>query len=205
VAKTVSNSTLSVSLCAVMIVFAASAQQVLAGSEPVTPVTASAIAPKDWLPPVNLIDQNGHPVSFASLKGKVVLMSFIHASCRGVCEMLTEKMHQIARNLGRDSATRVTMVSITTDPAEDGPAQLLAYAKKEGVNAEGWMFLTGKVDQVDKVLALYNIPHEEGHDELTHVMDLYLIGRDGQRLHKYQGMAVAPEIVASDIRKTASP
>ncbi|HVC44470.1 MAG TPA: SCO family protein [Candidatus Binataceae bacterium] len=159
----------------------------------------------DWLPPVNLIDQNGHPVSLASLKGKIVLVSFIHASCRGVCEMLTAKMRQVAHNLGSNAAARVTMVSITTDPAEDQPPELLAYAKKEGVDANGWLFLTGPADQVARVLAVYNVPHEDEQDELTHVFALYLIGSNGQMVREYHGMSIAPKVVASDIRKTASP
>jgi cytochrome oxidase Cu insertion factor (SCO1/SenC/PrrC family) len=175
-----------------------------AGAEPVTPSAPAASEAKNWLPPANLIDQNGHPVSLASLKGRIVLVSFIHASCRGICEMLTAKMRQVAHNLGSDAAARVTMVSITTDPTEDGPPQLLAYAKKEGVDASGWLFLTGPTDQVDRVLAVYNVPHEDEQDELTHVFALYLIGSDGQMVRQYKGMSIAPEVVASDIRKTAS-
>ncbi|MBF6558793.1 MAG: SCO family protein [Candidatus Binataceae bacterium] len=176
-----------------------------AGAEAVTPSAPGASEPRDWLPAAKLIDQNGHPVSLASLKGKIVLVSFIHTSCRGVCEMLTAKMRQVADNLGSDAAARVTMVSITTDPAEDRPPQLLAYAKKEGVDANGWLFLTGPPDQVDRVLAVYNVPHEDEQDELTHVFALYLIGSNGQMVRQYHGMSIAPEVVASDIRKTASP
>ena len=175
------------------------------GAEPVTPSAPGASESRDWLPPANLIDQNSHPVSLASLKGKIVLVSFIHASCRGVCEMLTAKMRQVAHNLGSDAAARVTMVSITTDPAEDRPPQLLAYAKKEGVDTSGWLFLTGPADQIDRVLGVYNVPHEDEQDELTHVFALYLIGANGQMLRQYHGMSIAPEVVASDIRKTASP
>ena len=32
------------------------------------------------------------------------------------------------------------MISITTEPKEDGSRELLAYAKAQGVNADGWVF-----------------------------------------------------------------
>ena len=55
------------------------------------------------------------------------------------------------------------------------------------------------------MLAVYNVPHEGEQDELTHVFALYLIGSDGRMVRQYKGMSIAPEVVASDIRKTASP
>src|SRR5216684_7520342 len=42
----------------------------------------------DYLPGMSLIDQNGKNVSLTSLKGRPVLISFIHASCKGACQMM---------------------------------------------------------------------------------------------------------------------
>src|ERR1700731_3277535 len=98
----------------------------------------------DYLPGMSLIDQNGKTVSLTSLKGRPVLISFIHASCKGACQMMTAKMKMVAQSLGPKFVSSVTMVSITTDPAHDRPLQLLAYAKNQGADAAGWLFLTGK-------------------------------------------------------------
>jgi cytochrome oxidase Cu insertion factor (SCO1/SenC/PrrC family) len=154
----------------------------------------------DYLPPVPLIDQNGKSILLNSLKGKPVLVGFIHTSCKGVCEMMTAKMRQVAEGLGRQFNSSVTMVSISTDPDDDSPAQLLKYAKAQNVDAEGYLFLTGTQQQIDRLLRLYHVP-EEGPDETTvHVLDFFLVAPDGSSMRKYNGMAVSAEALASDIR-----
>jgi protein SCO1/2 len=187
-------------VCAALLMLAA-AIPLRAGSEPQRVITAApAPAPAgDLLPAIDLVDQNGRTVSLASFKGKPVLVSFIHASCLGVCELMTAKMRAVAQSLGAESEAKVTMLSITTDPAEDGPKELRAYAKKEGVNADGWVFLTGKPDRIARLLVLYGVPYRENHDEETHVMKLFLLGPDGREVHRYSGIKVAAETVAADI------
>lgn len=158
----------------------------------------------DYLPDAALVDQAGHPVSLASLKGKPVLVGFIHTSCGGVCEMLTAKMKSVAQDLDPLFDTKVTMVSVTTDPKEDSPAQLATYAKSQGAVGDGWIFLTGQPAEVARVLKVYNVPAGDPGDELTHVLDLFLIGPDGRELRRYQGMQVKATEVAADIRNAVA-
>ena len=169
-----------------------------------TEVQAGPAASTNYLPDAALIDQAGHPVAFAAFKGKPVLVGFIHASCAGVCEMLTAKMKSVAHELEPSFSTKVTMVSVTTDPKEDGPAQLSAYAKAQGTVGPGWIFLTGKREQVARVLKVYDVPEGDPGDELTHVIELYLIGADGHQLHHYNGTAIAAAAVAADIRRAVA-
>jgi protein SCO1 len=153
-----------------------------------------------YLPNVTLVDQSGKSRSLAAFKGRPALVGFIHTSCEGICEMLTAKMKSIAEELNPSFNTKVSMLSVTTDPKEDGPAQLAAYAKKQGTFGQGWFFFTGPEDQVDNVLKVYGVPAGDPGDELTHVLKIYLISPDGRELHVYNGMDIAPSAVAADIR-----
>lgn len=153
-----------------------------------------------YLPNVTLVDQSGKSRSLAAFKGRPALVGFIHTSCEGICEMLTAKMKSIAEELNPSFNTKVSMISVTTDPKEDGPAQLATYAKKQGTVGQGWFFFTGPEDQVDKVLKAYGVPAGDPGDELTHVLKIYLISPDGRELHVYNGMDIAPSAVAADIR-----
>ena len=129
----------------------------------------TALSPTDGLPKVSLTDQNGRAISLSSLKGKPALVAFIHTSCEGPCELITAQMKSVARDLGPGFKSKVTMVSITTEPKEDGSRELLAYAKAQGVDADGWVFLTGAPGQflrrnVRRVgLALIAV-HRTGHE-----------------------------------------
>lgn len=158
----------------------------------------------DYLPALSLIDQNGKSILLSSVKGKPVLLGFIHTSCKGVCEMMTAKMRKVAQSLGAQFNSSVTMVSITTDPDDDSPAQLRKYAKAQGADADGYLFLTGAHQQIDRLLKLYDVP-EEGPDEATvHVLDLFLVAPDGFTMHKYNGMAVSADTLASAIKSVDS-
>lgn len=155
----------------------------------------------NYLPDVSLTNQYGKPLSLALLKGKPLLVSFIHTSCKGVCELMTAKMKDVADDLGANG-TKVSMVSISTDPNDDGPAQLMAYAKKEDVADDGFVFLTGKPAAVKQVLAVYGVNQHAGDDEMTHVFELFLIGPDGHQVRHYHGLKIQAAKVAGDIQHT---
>jgi protein SCO1/2 len=158
----------------------------------------------DYLPALPLLNQNGKSILLSSVKGKPVLLGFIHTSCKGVCEMMTAKMRRVAQSLGAQFNASVTMVSISTDPDDDRPAQLLKYAKAQGVDTDGYLFLTGAHPQIDRLLKLYDVP-DEGPDEATvHVLDLFLVAPDGFTMHKYNGMAVSADTLASAIKSADS-
>jgi cytochrome oxidase Cu insertion factor (SCO1/SenC/PrrC family) len=161
---------------------------------------ASTFAQINRLPNIPLIDQSGHPTTLAALSGKPVLVGFIHTDCQGPCELMTARMKAIAQELEPSFNTKVTMVAVTTDPKEDHPAQLSAYAKAQGAEGAGWVFLTGKPDDVAHVLNIYGVPHGAADDEMAHVFELYLIGPDGRQLHRYHGPDIKTEAVAADIR-----
>jgi protein SCO1 len=154
----------------------------------------------DYLPDVQLIDQFGKPFTLSSVKGKPVLVGFIHTSCQGACELMTAKMKNVAQNLDPGFASKVTMVSLTTDPSEDGPKQLAKYAKAQGAVGDGWVFLTGKPADMKRALNLYGVAVSESEDEMTHVFELRLIGSDGHELHRYEGTDVKAATIAGDIK-----
>jgi cytochrome oxidase Cu insertion factor (SCO1/SenC/PrrC family) len=166
------------------------------------PGPQAAAGPADGLPKITLTDQNGRAILLSSLKGKPALVAFIHTSCEGPCELITAEMKSVARSLGPGFKSEVTMVSITTDPKEDGARELLAYAKAQGVNARGWVFLTGTPEEIGRLLSRYGVSAEE--DDSDHVLDLFLLNADGVAVRRYKGVATRPATIASDIRKTAS-
>ena len=164
------------------------------------PKSAAASANVDYLPKVQLVDQFGKPFTLSSVKGKPALVGFIHTSCQGACELMTAKMKTVAQDLDPNFASKVTMVSMTTDPSEDGPKQLAKYAKNQGTVGNGWVFLTGKPAEMKRALNLYGVAVSESEDEMTHVFELRLIGSDGHELHRYEGTDVKAAAIAGDIK-----
>jgi cytochrome oxidase Cu insertion factor (SCO1/SenC/PrrC family) len=161
--------------------------------------TTSYASKVNYLPDVTLTNQNAHAISLSSLRGRSVLVGFIHTNCKGVCQMMTANMRSIASALPSATAAGVTMLLITTDPAEDQPPQLLQYAKNQDLAGKGWILVTGPQDSIKRVMRLYGVKHEETDDAMMHVMKLFLLAPGGTLARVYPGMKVSPQTVASDI------
>ncbi|HSD61378.1 MAG TPA: SCO family protein, partial [Burkholderiales bacterium] len=104
------------------------------------------------------------------IKGKVVLINFIYASCQDACPLETAKLRQVQEVLGDRVGSDIFMYSITIDPGHDTPPVLKAYAEKFKVGP-GWQFLTGKeadITLLRKKLGLYRDEKlEERNDHTT--------------------------------------
>jgi protein SCO1 len=108
-------------------------------------------------PEFSLTAQDGRRVSMAGLRGKVVAVTFIYASCADTCPLLTAKMATLQRRLGPDFGRNVAFVSITVDPERDTPEVLAQYARAHGANPAGWAFLTGAPDEIADVELRYGV------------------------------------------------
>ena len=94
-------------------------------------------------PEFSLSDAGGRPVAAADFRGKVVVLHFIHASCRDACPPHADKIAEVQMLVNaspmRDS---VRFLSITTDPVKDSPEVMRAYGRLHGLDPANWTFLT---------------------------------------------------------------
>lgn len=156
----------------------------------------------DCLPAVTLVDQHGDAAVLASLKGKPVLVNFIYTSCRDICPLLTSNFAAVARMLGPALGARVTMISITLDPEHDDPGKLLSYARGHDADRRGWLFLTGKPDQIDNVLALFALRRRRESDgSIDHALVAFLLGPDGRQRRLYAATHVSAKTVVADVER----
>jgi len=159
----------------------------------------------DCLPDITLTDQYGRQVSLTSFKGQPVLFDFIYTTCPGPCLVLTARMKLIAGQLGATLGTKVRFVSITVDPEHDQPPQLLAYSKAQGADIKGWSFLTGTPEQIDQVMARFNVRRErEANGTIKHVLEFFLVGADGHPQLQYLASRADPKTIAADLRQAAT-
>ncbi|MGO9058876.1 MAG: SCO family protein [Candidatus Binataceae bacterium] len=157
------------------------------------------------LPDISLVDQHGRKVSLASLMGKPVLFDFIYTTCPGPCLLLTARMKRIADLLGPKLGTEAHIVSITVDPEHDQPKQLLAYARAQGADVNGWLFLTGTPKQIDDAMARFKLfRHRQADGTVDHFLLFCLVDANGRPLFQYLGEDAQPKRVASDVERAAT-
>jgi protein SCO1/2 len=107
----------------------------------------------NYFPNVELTTQDGKTVRLYDdlLKGKSVAINVIFTECTDVCPLETATLAQLKRHLGDRVGKEIFFYSISIDPKRDTPPVLKAYAEKFGAGGPGWLFLTGKPEDIQLV------------------------------------------------------
>ena len=135
---------------------------------------------QEWIDSFVLDDSQGGTFSTDEMKGHVWIGSFFFATCPTVCPQQNQHLAELQQQLGdRD----ITIVSITTDPENDTPAKLRAYAQKYNADPEKWKFLTGDLLHIKRIAGEY---FETGFmDKANHTTKLMLVDKWGNVRGKY--------------------
>ena len=147
------------------------------------PVLAEAIAGyspplNEPAPPFTLTSQRGATVSLASLRGKVVLLTFLDPVCTTDCTLMGREFLQAGTMLARD-AGRVELVGIVVNPVYYSTAVVNDFDRQEGLSAlPNWDFLTASPGQLARVWKAYGVTGQVlpagamiGHNDLAYVID----------------------------------
>ena len=148
-----------------------------------------------------LTNQEGLRVSLSELRGRVVVVTFIYASCADTCPLLTAKMATLQAQLGREFGPRVFFVSITVDPERDTPEVLKHYAEAHGAKAAGWAFVTGTPSEIRAVARGYGIYYKKTpRGDVDHTFLTSVIDQAGTLRVQYLGVRFDPDELLRDIR-----
>jgi protein SCO1/2 len=109
---------------------------------------------RDWFTNTALVTSRGEEVRFFEdvVKDHVVVIQFIFTRCKDACPLTTKKLVQTRAAMGGELGDRVRFVSITVDPGHDGPAELRAFAERQGAAVPGWILLGGQKENVELVV-----------------------------------------------------
>ena len=74
-------------------------------------------------PGFTLTDQAGKKFNFKAASGKVVLVTFVYTTCPDVCPLFSAQFAAIQRALRDEKRRGLLLLSISTDPKRDTPAE----------------------------------------------------------------------------------
>ena len=134
-------------------------------SAPVRPPGSYAAQGKDEEPEVEakpvevalhdpvLLDQDGRKVRFASevVGDRIVVIDTFFTTCGLICPIVSAIYADLQDRLGDRLGGEVALVSISVDPKTDIPPRLKEFAGMWEAKP-GWVFLTGRKQDVDRVL-----------------------------------------------------
>ena len=154
----------------------------------------------ETVPNIDLIDQEESAFSLESVRGKVVMLSFIYTNCPDVCLLQTTKMRQTQDLLGDKFAKDVVFVSISFD-SNDTPEILKEYALFNKADLSGWKFLGSQDEhEIKDTVESLGITYERDDDGLfSHSMIMYLLDKDLKVSKLYLGQFLDPNDVANNI------
>ncbi len=152
-------------------------------------------------PEFTLTTQDNVRLSLGDLRGKVVAVMFIYASCADTCPLLTAKLASLQAKLGADFGAKVFFASITVDPERDTPEVLKRYAQAHGAKPAGWVFLTGTPVEIVDVEKKYGVfAKKNARGDVDHTFLTSLIDRDGILRVQYLGVRFDPAELLADVR-----
>jgi cytochrome oxidase Cu insertion factor (SCO1/SenC/PrrC family) len=130
-------------------------------------------------PGFTLTDEYGHKTSLASLRGKVVLLTFLDDTCSVDCPLIAQEFRQAGELLGADAA-RVELVAVNYNPLYTQVSYIQAFDHQEGLDGvRNWLYLTGTKAELQHVWASYGAAPAEvlpagsmiGHGDYAFVID----------------------------------
>src|SRR5215469_3586869 len=169
---------------AVAVIVLGAAPLALAQASPnADPIIAQAIdgnsAPLDFAAPAfTLTDQNSRQVSLASLRGKVVLLTFLDPVCTSDCPLVAQEFRQADQVLGARSRG-VELVAIVANPLYRSVGYTRAFDSQEQLaGVPNWLFLTGSLARLQQAWKDYGIAAQIlpaggmiGHSDVAYVID----------------------------------
>jgi cytochrome oxidase Cu insertion factor (SCO1/SenC/PrrC family) len=125
-----------------------------------------------------LTDQHGRQVSLSSLRGQVVLMTFLDPVCVSDCPLIAQEFRQAGRMLGEHNP-HVKLVAVNNNPLYHQPAYIQAFDRQEGLaSTPNWEYLSGDPATLRKIYKEYGVPAETlpagamlGHSDIAYVID----------------------------------
>lgn len=144
-----------------------------------TPLTGAA-------PDFHLMNQNGAEISLSDFRGNIIVLVFMDSTCVDVCPLISFHLRAVYQQLTAksDEATPVVFIGVNVNANNNTPQDVFQFTINNGLNTiPTWHFLTGSLDQMQKVWKAYNITVEpsEENEAILHTPGLYLIDQNGEK------------------------
>ena len=91
--------------------------------------------------PFSFRNQDGKTITNADVQGKICVVEYFFATCKGMCPRMNENMEKVYKAFRGNK--NVLILSHTVDPKKDTVQALKAYSLRFDADPDQWLFLTG--------------------------------------------------------------
>lgn len=155
----------------------------------------------DW----QFTDHRGRPLRSAELRGKPWVASFIYTGCFQVCPATTQFLKSAVKS-ARDALGpgRFRVVSIGFNQPFDSPEALAAFARKQGVNLDDWIFLAPRTADVDGLLAEFGLTVKATPAGFDHLIQASIVDAEGRIYRQVYGDAFEMPMFVGPLKELLS-
>jgi protein SCO1 len=166
-----------------------------AGEDPVPAGWQGSLRPPGTkLPDFTLTNQDGEPVTAASLRGHPLFVAVIYSTCRDTCPAQVQSIRGALDDLGHD----VPVIGVSVDPANDTPQLAKSFLLKQAMRGR-MDFLLGTRAQLEPVWKAFGIaPQTKGRDHSSYTV---IVDAQGRQRISFPATELTPRGLASDLSK----
>jgi protein SCO1/2 len=134
------------------------------------------------------LDRQGRQVRLADYRGKPLVVSFVYTGCFSVCPTTTAQLARAIREARKTLGTGAfRVVTIGFNLPYDSPEAMRDFARRYGIDAPDWEFLSPFEPQLPALVADFGFEYVRTPGGFDHITQLTILDADGRVFRQVYG------------------
>jgi len=134
------------------------------------------------------LDREGRQVRLADYRGKPLVVNFVYTGCFSVCPTTTAQLAKAIREARKTLGTGAfRVVTIGFNLPYDSPEAMRDFARRYGIDAPDWEFLTPFEPQLASLVADFGFEYVRTAGGFDHITQLTILDADGKVFRQVYG------------------
>ena len=151
-------------------------------------VRPAGIPPADF----GLGDEDGKPVTLATLRGTPVVVTFLYTTCEDTCPLTVDQIRAGLDELGHD----VPVIAVSVDPANDTPRAAQRFSRQRQMTGR-MRWVLGDEPRLRRLWDAYGVQPQT--DKLEHSASTVLLDATGRQRIGFATSVLTPDALAHDL------
>lgn len=134
------------------------------------------------MPMFTMLNQDDERITPESLRGKVVLVTAVYASCTTTCPMMLTKIRKVIDELGETERNELAVVAFTLNPEVDSRELRKMISRIYSMDSPRFHFVNGVPSEVNALLDRLDVARtrDEASGQIMHSNLFFLLDRNGK-------------------------
>ncbi len=155
----------------------------------------------DTLPDLAFRDTEGRIVRLGELRGRPLLISLVYTACADICPTQIQTLYPIVENaLEMFGADAFRVVTIGFDAARDTPQRMRSFARSQGVDLPGWLFLSADQETIDTLTEAVGFTIYPLAGGFGHLAQVTVVDAEGRIYRQIYGATFEPPQIMEPLK-----